>query len=214
MTPAAASTPRRTAAHAGPRPTAASASSCGGRPKAKPSCGPISPLCLMDRLARVLPDDVAVIEESPTTDGLLLRARRGLEEHQRLLCPARLGPGMGAELRDRREAGLARPPRAGDHRRRLGAVRHPGAMDRRPLPHPGHLRHHQQPAVQDPQGVRRGARAAGSPRPGASSAWTWWSRRSTTWAWPGRWAWRPGGSPSPTRWPRRSRPRFWPMRRN
>ena len=30
---------------------------------------PISPLCLMDRLARILPDNVAVVEESPTTTG-------------------------------------------------------------------------------------------------------------------------------------------------
>ena len=30
---------------------------------------PMSPLCLMESLARVLPDDVAVVEESPTTTG-------------------------------------------------------------------------------------------------------------------------------------------------
>jgi len=30
---------------------------------------PVTPLCLMERLARILPDDVAVIEESPTTAG-------------------------------------------------------------------------------------------------------------------------------------------------
>ncbi len=48
-------------------------------------------------------------------------------------------------------------PVLGDHRRRLGDVRHPGPLDRRPLPHPRHVRHQQQPRVQDPQGLCRGA---------------------------------------------------------
>ena len=65
-------------------------------------------------------------------DGLLFRAGRRAAEHRRLFRPARLGLGLGAELRHRRAVGVARSARLGPHRRRLGDVRHSRASGRPP----------------------------------------------------------------------------------
>ena len=117
---------------------------------------PMTPLGLMDAVARVLPDDVAVVEEAPTTTmGSYLERVGALKNTERLLRPAGLGAGMGTELRDRRPTRLARPPGAGADRRRRGDVLIPGPVDRRPLQHSGHDRDLQQPRVPDPQGLRR-----------------------------------------------------------
>ena len=55
----------------------------------------MAPLSLMESLARVLPDDVAVVEEAHDDHGLLFRAGGHVAEHRRLFRPARAGLGWG-----------------------------------------------------------------------------------------------------------------------
>ncbi len=132
-----------------------------GEAEGQKDCRPIAPMYLMETIARILPPDVAIIEEAPPRPWAGISSVRGVKKHQRLFRPARLGLGLGIELRDRRETGLARPARAGHDRRRLGHVRHPGTMDGRPLSDSRHIRDLQQLRVQDPQGLRQSNASSG-----------------------------------------------------
>ena len=178
MTPAestARRTRRRDRRDASSRPARASIEDA----KAQRRRRPLTPLTLMSSVARVLPANVAVVEEAVTTTGTYLGATRRTQEHDRLFRPSRLGPGMGSGLRDGRATRLARTSRAGPLGRGGVDVWHSRAMDRGPLQPARVVRDLQQRPISDSESRCSADRSSGGAAADISSAWTWPSRKST-----------------------------------
>ena len=106
-------------------------------------------------LARMLPADVAVIEEAVTTTNTTFERLGALKNTTGYFGHRGWALGWGLGLRDRREAGLARSAGAGPARRRRGAVRHSRPVVRGPVSHARDVRDLQQRPVSDSQGRRR-----------------------------------------------------------
>ena len=87
---------------------------------------------MMESLARVLPADVAVVEEAVTTTNTDVRTTRRAAEYERLFCPSRLGARLGLGLFAGSQAGLARAAGVGPVGRGCSHVWHPGRSGRRP----------------------------------------------------------------------------------
>ncbi|MGC3969506.1 MAG: thiamine pyrophosphate-binding protein [Pirellulales bacterium] len=145
---------RRSAAHAEVRKALAA------RIAAEREARPMMPATLMETVGRILPPNVAVVEEAVTTTEHLLERLGTLPTTDGYFAHRGWSLGWGLGLRDRREDGLARSSDARTLRRRGRDVRHSRPLDGGPLQRAGDVRRLQQRALSDSQ---RRARMLGLP---------------------------------------------------
>ena len=119
---------------------------------------PLTPLVAMESLARVLPPDVAIVEEAVTTTNTTIERLGALKNTDGYFGHRGWALGWGFGRLDRRKIGVAEAAGAGDFGRRGSALRNPRLVDGRSISNPCDVRDLQQCAVSDSENRR--ARAA------------------------------------------------------